>query len=533
MTTGAQTGPAQGAWARARAAAASPPLPLLLAAAAVAGAVAIRLAVLAIPGLVPFEADEAVTGLMAQFIISGDDIPAFFAGQAYMGSLEQFLQAGVLAVADDTAFTLRIVQALLAGATAAAVYALGARVTASRFGGALAAGIFALGPWFNVVKGAQSHGAYAAGALLGALGLVLALRLDPEGRRGHLQAAALGLVAGLAAWELWIAAYLLIPALLYALGRAGRRSVALAPAFVAGALLGAAPLIAHRIANGLDTPLGSGTPPPTTAAQRADGLLDPVAEMFLGVGRLGTGEALATWLVPAFVVAIGLGALGAAVWRRRRGLLALVTLRRGAEPVDALLLAFLVAPLIYVASDFSWYTGTPRYLFSLYPAFAALVAAGAMAVPRHRLAAAAATLAVVAGLSAWNAVDARGQEGGAFTIVGGGRVNPDDAALAADELARRGVTAVFADYWLAYPLAYFSEGRIAARPFTNSRFPDLDAAVGTDPSPAYAAPAGPAADQLEAALRAAGVAFQRSQVASVVLFTDVTPRRNPRELGLV
>lgn len=508
--------------------------PLVLAAIAVVGAVGVRLLVLAIPGLVPLDADEAVTGLMAQDILSGSDFRVYFAGQAYMGSLEQFLQAGVLSVAADTAFTLRIVQALLAGATAAAVYVIGTRVTGTRYGGALAAGVFALGPWFNVVKGVQSHGAYAAGTLLGALGLVLALGFDPNARRASLQAGALGLVVGLAAWELWIAAYLLVPAVLWALAHAGRRALALAPAFLAGALVGALPLIAYRIGNGFTAPLGSGVQPPSTAADRGDGLLDPVVEMFLGVAKLNTGEPLAGWLVPAFVVAITLGALGVAVWRRRQGLLALVTLRReGVAPVDPLLLAFLIAPVVYVASDFTWYTGTPRYLFSLYPALAVLVTAAVLSLPRHRLAAAMAALVLVGGLSAWNAAEAERRGAGEFTIVGGGRVISADVARAAEELSRRGVTAAFADYWLGYPLAYFSEGRIAVAPFTNTRFPALDALVRDDSTPAYAAPAGAAADQIENALRQGGVRYERVPVASVVLFTDLEPRRDPRELGLV
>ncbi len=503
-------------------------------AAAVVLALVVRLVALGYPDLVPLDSDEAVTGLMAQHILDGGDFPVFFAGQNYMGALEQYLQAGVLAVAPDNAFTLRIPEAVIAAATAAIVYLVGARVTRNPWGGALAAGLFAVGPWFNIVKGVESHGAYTTGALLAILGVYLALRLDPADRRAPWIAAALGLVAGLALWELWLAAYLIIPAVLWALASARGHFTRLAPPFVIAGLIGAAPFLGHLLSNGFDLSLGSGTPPVTTVSQRADGLFNPIAKMFVGVGQLGTGEPLARWLVPGFVVAIAIAALGVGLWTRRRGLVALVTLRRGPrEPVDILLLAFLVAPLIYVASDFTFYTGTPRYLFTLYPAFAVLLAAAALSgSPRWRLPVAVASLAAVAVLSLWNAHDSTKVEAGAFTIVGGGRVFADDVPKAADALRAKGIDSAYADYWLAYPLGFAGEGHLAVSPFTNSRFPDLDADVARDPAPAYVAPTGPAADIVENALRERGITYEKTQVASLTLFTDLSRRADPQSLGL-
>ncbi len=506
----------------------------LFGAAAVVVALVVRLVVLGYPDLVPLDSDEAVTGLMAQHILAGSDFPVFFAGQNYMGSLEQYIQAGVLAVTPDNAFTLRIPEAVIAAATCAVVYLVGARVTGTPWGGALAAGLFAVGPWFNIVKGVESHGAYGMGALLAILGVYLALRLDPSEPRAPWIAAALGLVAGLALWELWLAAYLIIPGVLWALASARGHLRRLVPPFVIAGVIGAAPFLGHLFSSGFDLSLGSGTPPVTTVAQRADGLLNPVAKMFLGVGQLGVGEPLARWLVPGFVVAIALGALGVGAWTRRHGLVALVTLRRGERaPVDVLLLAFLIAPLIYAASDFTFYTGTPRYLFTLYPAFAVLLAAAALSGgPRWRLPITATTLTVVAILSVWNAYDSTKAEAGAFTIVGGGRVFADDVPKAADALRARGIDAAYADYWLAYPLGFAGEGHIAVSPFTNSRFPELDAEVRRDRSPAYVAPTGPAADIVENALKARGITFEKTQVASLTLFTDLSRRASPRGLGL-
>jgi hypothetical protein len=60
----------------------------------------------------PFNADEAVVGLMARHIINGER-PIFFYGQAYMGSLDAFLVAGAFMVLGQKVIAIRIVQIFL------------------------------------------------------------------------------------------------------------------------------------------------------------------------------------------------------------------------------------------------------------------------------------------------------------------------------------------------------------------------------------------------------------------------------------
>ncbi|MCK4814771.1 hypothetical protein KA005_03295, partial [bacterium] len=49
---------------------------------------------LLLANVIPFNSDEAVVALMARHILQGSR-PIFFYGQAYMGSLDAFLVAGV------------------------------------------------------------------------------------------------------------------------------------------------------------------------------------------------------------------------------------------------------------------------------------------------------------------------------------------------------------------------------------------------------------------------------------------------------
>jgi hypothetical protein len=91
-------------------------------AAVLAAGLALRVAFLS-STLLRLEGDEAVTGIMAQRILDGHHL-AFFAGQGYMGSGEQYLQALVLWVLPDTPFTLRLVQLALGVVAGAGVYLL-------------------------------------------------------------------------------------------------------------------------------------------------------------------------------------------------------------------------------------------------------------------------------------------------------------------------------------------------------------------------------------------------------------------------
>jgi hypothetical protein len=97
--------PAQG-WAGALVAWAAryPRTPLWL---ALAAALVARVALVIHTGAV-IDGDEALVGIQAEHILRGQ-FPVYFYGQSYMGSLETYLIAGVIAVTGPTAWALRAV----------------------------------------------------------------------------------------------------------------------------------------------------------------------------------------------------------------------------------------------------------------------------------------------------------------------------------------------------------------------------------------------------------------------------------------
>lgn len=496
-----------------------------------AGCAAVRLAFSA-SSLGGLDADEAATAVMAHRILGGDQF-LFFAGQRYLGSAEQYLLAGLFAVLPDTAFVVRLVPIAFAVAVCAMVVAIARRTLDSPRLALLAGVLFAVGPYYAIFKSVKSHGSYGAGQALAAGGLLLALTFDPAGRRAPLVAAAFGLICGFAAYEQPIAALVLIPAALWALGSArGHRRRTVGPA-LGGFVVGGAPLLVALAV--LDRPpsppLETGPLAPTSLSERAAFYTDPLLSMFLGIEAPG-GQTLAAWL-PAGLIGLGAAAaLGAAMWARRDGLTSLATLRTGARrPVDALLLAAVLSIPIVLSSERAILRTEPRYLYPLYIVLPVLLAGavGALASPRRRVVAAAGLVAFVSLFSLLSF--RRVEESGVplppnpsssllpvVPVVDEARLGPVVAALRA-----QGVDGVWAPYDLAYPLALSAlstgDGRdLAVAAFDHDRFPELRAAAFAARTPVLAAPVGREADAVTRALAARGLNARRETVGHVVVF---------------
>ena len=100
---------------------------------------------LMLSGWLPFNSDEAVVALMARHILGGNR-PAFFYGQAYMGSLDVFFVAGAFAVLGEHVWAIRLVQSLLFLAFLVTTALLGRRIFGSWAVGALAVLLLAVPP---------------------------------------------------------------------------------------------------------------------------------------------------------------------------------------------------------------------------------------------------------------------------------------------------------------------------------------------------------------------------------------------------
>ena len=429
--------------------------------------------------VVQFNADEATTGLMVREILAGREFYVFYAGQDYGGALEQYLEAGtyLLFRLPENALTLRLPLVALCMATCGLVHLIAREVLDSPARAVLAALLYAVSPWFNILGTVTSLGFYAAGQALGAAALYCALRAARDPR----WLAPAGLAAGLAVWTALTALYVLVPVFVWlvpVLRRDARRWAALA----AGFGLGAAPLLGwlavHRTLPVPGTPAES-----TSLLQRLGNLADPVAREYVGVAY-GYGEG-GLWLPLQVAILLGLAAAYVLALSRRSWLVPF--LRGRGRPADVLLAVPPVVAVLYLASDSTWYVGTPRYLGGTYP----LLAVGLAALVPLGLRWAVPVLVGSAVLSA-----------SFFPTIGGGtRARDAVFAQVTDTLVAEGHTAVWAGYWTAMPLQYVAGDRLAVATVGGvQRFPRAQAAVEADPEPVFV---GSDHDGSGAAIRAA------------------------------
>ncbi|WP_225853600.1 DUF423 domain-containing protein [Micromonospora sp. AMSO31t] len=312
-----------------------PRLPALLALLVGLAGIGYRLALL-LADAPPTNSDEATMGLAALHIAGGADFPVWFYGQAYMGTLEAYLAAPLVALAGPSVLALRLPTLALYALFLALSWRLTRRLGGDRWYALLVVAVLALGADRVVKNQLIAGGGYpelnpAAAAL--AL-LTVGLCAASPGVRPPLRAAASrpavrlsgwgawGLVSGLLLWvdPLILPFVLALGAVL--VGRRGRELVGRAGAALAGGLLlGAAPMLLDSLRHGRD-PLAavlaaSGADAAASWGERLHGALvlgPPLAMGFCSPGHCAGWQ---LWWAPAFLVLLLLAAITAGRTLRR------------------------------------------------------------------------------------------------------------------------------------------------------------------------------------------------------------------------
>lgn len=170
---------------------------------------------------VPFNADEAVVALMARHILRGE-LPIFFYGQAYMGSLDAFFAAGAFALFGQYVWPIRLVQGLLYLGTLATTAWLGRDSFGSWRVGIVAACLLAI-PTVNVsLYTTASLGGYGEALLLGNLIVLVGVRIGRcislgQGTGRLVDWLILGVLAGVGVWAFGFTLVFSVPVAIYLL----------------------------------------------------------------------------------------------------------------------------------------------------------------------------------------------------------------------------------------------------------------------------------------------------------------------------
>jgi hypothetical protein len=506
------------------------------------GAIALKVVLLALD-VVPFNADEAVVALMARHILQGER-PWFFYGQAYMGSLDAYLVAGAFALLGESVLAVRVVQVALFAAVLLTGYAVVLRFSGGRQTALLATVLLAFPPALLTLYTTASLGGYGEALLAGNLLLWWGHRLGCEDVRRRGLWLTWGLVAGLGFWAFGLVLVYLVPVALWLLWRLRARLwqgyLLAGVGFAAGSL----PWWLGNMGRwGVAVAELSGSAVRSTAT--AGNFLGNVGARILSLVVLGlpalfglrfpwSVEGPPLWLaVPALV--LYLGALGYGL-RERVGAVA----RSGRFMLwgicGTLFLGFALTP----------FGGDPsgRYFLPLYlPLF--VFAADALMALQKRVGCWAWVL--LGGVLAFNLV---GTAQAALTNPPG--ITTQFEAITQvdhrydgdlmDFLRTHGGTRGYANYWVAYPIAFLSDEEIVLVPrlpykadlrYTprDDRYEPYGGWVEDSPSVVYITTNHPVLDELlREQLRDLDVRYAEAQIGDYHVFYNLSRKVASREL---
>jgi hypothetical protein len=413
----------------------------------------------------PLNSDEAVIGLMAKQALHGH-VTTFYWGQTY-GGIEPFVVTALFAPFGVHAWVVKVAPLLLTIGGLIVLWRLGRRI----FGpGLMAAAVVVLAwvwPESNMRMSVAEYGFRGVVWVLGLVVLLCVVRIS-SGSRRRADWVVLGAAAGLGCWAGPEILYFLAPAAIVLGGWIGwrpprrRRTMALDVVVMAGAgLLGALPWLYTNISLGwpsLDVSshyLGGSYP------GRLHIFFAKALPIILGTRTTVTGTWLGGAVGPVVYVLLGVVVVGAAVY---------VALR---VPLARILVLFLATfPFLYAVFPTEyWRDG--RFAFYL-PPIAALTVFGAGRIllqrrvgrPRTRLwlgTGMAAVVLVLASVSTVQSLElttdfARRP----YPLTGHGPETVPTTVVTA--LNQRGITHLFANYWVAYALDFIGGGSVTVTP---------------------------------------------------------------------
>jgi 4-amino-4-deoxy-L-arabinose transferase-like glycosyltransferase len=389
------------------------------------------------------EADEAVGGLMAKHVLDGD-LSTFYWGQAYGGPLETWLAAPVVAIFGETWVGLRLIPVMLCALTAITIWRVGLR-TIGPYGAITAAAVYWVFPSYLIWKSIHFHIFYASGMLLGALALLLVLRLHERPTRRD--AAVLGLVVGVGLWQSFQLLTIVPIAIGWLIVRK-RDVVRLIPAAIPGALVGLIPFLVYNIRNSWASLDIGQIGVQSTYFSRIETFFTNTLPMGLDVRAPCTLHWFLWKPAGLAIYAVLIGGFLVLAWKARR---------RNREVVVAVIAGF---PAIYAINQLTGTYTNPGYVLILLPVLVVALCAF-ITRPLQGLWTMGATLLLVAG----SFVDLHAAEvdGDPPTnCIGPGSYLPRDFGPLIRTLDQLHITRVYASYWIAYRIDYETGERIIA-----------------------------------------------------------------------
>ncbi|MGD2251908.1 MAG: glycosyltransferase family 39 protein [Anaerolineales bacterium] len=522
-------------------------MPFVLQALAIGGIAAAMRLVLLLVDAFPFNADEAIVGLMGRHILQGR-WSVFFYGQAYMGSLDASLVALGFGIFGEKIWVIRAIQSLLYFGTVVSTCYLGRRIFGSEKMGAMAGLLMAV-PTVNVLLYTTALCGYGEAMLIGNLLLLLGLSVKDNPERMW-RYAAWGLLAGLGFWGFGLVVVFAISASVLIFQAAFSRKgwverLARFGTVVAAFLVGVGPILYWIATSGFGGLLSEMAGSAIAGANSLSGLS---ALGFRLVNLLLFGTTVTWGLRPPWGVrwlAVPLAPIATSFWLATTVYAVLSLRRRDSARAGRWLMFGIAACLIggYLATPFGA-DPSGRYFVPL----AVPLAISAVDMLERLLGGKRWAWAVLSGVLTFNFVGTvqsalRNPPGLTTQFDAVTRIDHSYDQELIEFLEQSGELRGYTNYWVAYPLAFQSQEQLIFVPklpyhhdfrYTSrdDRIPDYTAAVQESEKVAYITTNHPALDSvLEDAFIQANITWEETRIGDYHVFYRLSKPVRPEDIA--
>ncbi|MEW6717726.1 MAG: hypothetical protein AB1345_09510 [Chloroflexota bacterium] len=488
---------------------------------------------------VPFNSDEAVVGLMARHILQGEK-PTFFYGQAYMGSLDAWLTAGMFYLLGESVLAIRFVQVLLFGGYLYTLWRVVRLFVVDPGVGDTAVFLAAVPPVLLTTYTTATLGGYGEIILLGNLIVWIGYEVTWVNRWDSWWAwGLLGLVGGLGLWVSALTSVYLLPILLSGLWRFSLRRWTGYASAAAGFLLSSSPWWTYHLFHAGSTiqTLWEAYPVNTNPLNSLVGFSLLGVPTLLGL-RLPWSPELSPRPVQLGLLMIYLGTL--VYYLTSKGDKGRLTVPGAGNFMGLFLGGFL---LFFIASPFG-YDASGRYLLPLYLPLFLFVAAFIRRLWKKKIVFGLGLLVMflgVNGFETWRAavsIDKLTTQLDPITRMDN-QADEELLAFLDQENELRGYT----NYWVSFRLAFLSRERMIFSPRLpykadlsysprDNRYPSYDEIVSLSDQTAYITSKHP---RLKAVIRdqleTLGVSFVEKQIGDYHIFYGLSRPVRPEEFN--